>query len=965
MTNNPVGSVWRKWDLHFHTPSSYDYSNGSVTNADIVDGLLNIGVKVVAITDHHYIDVGRMTELKDIADGRLTILPGIELRSELGDKPIHYIGIFPESNDLSHIWDTIRGALGLTEEGIRAKGGDDRVYVPIKEAHKIFSELGGLITIHAGAKSNSIEGIENKEQFQQRIKYDIAKNYIDIFEIGQLKDVARYIKIVFPATSLERPLIIGSDNHDIHNYTTPSSCWLKADPTFIGLRQVLNEPVDRVFLGDRPAIFHHIESNKTRYIHSLSFSKRTESTPEQAWFSDVSIEFNTGLVAIIGNKGNGKSALADVLGLLGNCPHEESFSFLQEDQFRHPKDNKAENFDATLTWHSGTTTRKNLNDRYDPSSIESIQYIPQFHLDAICDELKGGKEGRFNEELKQVIFSRVPNEGRLGKETLDKLIEFRTIESQDRVRTILEELRKAATEVVSLEEQSTEAYVNNLKAELEAIEEEIKAHQTTKPTEVQRPDADPERRKEIGETNSRIEALSARVKKLDEEIERKSKELKDVVFKLECISKLRRKLENFKEQFETLISDISSDCDLLGLSANETIKLSIDLAEIDELEDSLKSSETELIQAFDEDNDEGLVKKKKLINEEILELRENLDRPNKDYQSFLETKANWEKKEKSLIGDGETLGTLEYYKQKLDELNEVPEKLETAREKLIEYARQIFREKENQLRVYEELYAPVQQFIDNHPIARERFGLEFHVSLVPSNFVTRFLEFINQGRKGSFYGEDEGRKTALTIVNSANFDTEEGVAEFLSEVVNSLHYDRRDNEKQPVAVKDQLRQAYSPTQLYEYLYSLEYLEPRYVLKWEGKPLEKLSPGERGTLLLIFYLLIDNSRIPLVIDQPEGNLDNQTVYELLVDCVKEAKKKRQIFVVTHNPNLAVVCDAEQVIHASLDKEHDSQLVYSSGALEDPDICQKIIDVLEGTKPAIDNRVAKYKIIFENS
>jgi predicted ATPase len=142
------------------------------------------------------------------------------------------------------------------------------------------------------------------------------------------------------------------------------------------------------------------------------------------------------------------------------------------------------------------------------------------------------------------------------------------------------------------------------------------------------------------------------------------------------------------------------------------------------------------------------------------------------------------------------------------------------------------------------------------------------------------------------------------------------------------------------------------------------LVPRYLLRWEDKALEQLSPGERGTLLLIFYLLIDDSKIPLVMDQPEGNLDNQTVYQLLVDCIKEAKKKRQIFIVTHNPNLAVVCDAEQVIHASLHKERGFQLEYVSGALENAGICRKIVDVLEGTKPAIDNRVAKYKIIFEN-
>ncbi|MEW6587120.1 MAG: hypothetical protein AB1442_16110 [Nitrospirota bacterium] len=164
--NNPIGSTWSKWDLHFHTPSCYDYFNSSVTNADIIEGLIHHEIKVVAITDHHFIDVTRINELSRLADSKIVFLPGIELRSELGDKPIHYIGIFPESMDLDHLWDTIRGTLGLTPEGIRDKGGGDRVYTPISKAHELFSKLGGLISIHAGVKSNSIEGIENREQFQ-------------------------------------------------------------------------------------------------------------------------------------------------------------------------------------------------------------------------------------------------------------------------------------------------------------------------------------------------------------------------------------------------------------------------------------------------------------------------------------------------------------------------------------------------------------------------------------------------------------------------------------------------------------------------------------------------------------------------------------------------------------------------------------------------------------------------------
>jgi hypothetical protein len=339
-----------------------------------------------------------------------------------------------------------------------------------------------------------------------------------------------------------------------------------------------------------------------------------------------------------------------------------------------------------------------------------------------------------------------------------------------------------------------------------------------------------------------------------------------------------------------------------------------------------------------------------------------LDRPNKEYQKYVEAMAIWEKKERALIGDAETADTREYYKARLADCSAAPEKLQEARQRQIDCSMRILKEKMRQLGIYEELYAPVQAFVDSHPLARDRFGLEFRVSLVPKDFASPFLQFIHQGKKGSFRGEAEGRKVMEEILAPASFTNESEVLAFLNSVIRHLLLDFREDPESPMLVADQLRQGVSPAAVYAYLFGLEYLEPRYVLRWEGRALEQLSPGERGTLLLIFYLLIDDSKIPLVMDQPEGNLDNQTVFEMLVDCVKEAKANRQIFIVTHNPNLAVVCDAEQVVHASLDKTQGYQLRYSCGSLENPDTCKRIVDVLEGTQPAIDNRVAKYRIIF---
>ena len=74
------------------------------------------------------------------------------------------------------------------------------------------------------------------------------------------------------------------------------------------------------------------------------------------------------------------------------------------------------------------------------------------------------------------------------------------------------------------------------------------------------------------------------------------------------------------------------------------------------------------------------------------------------------------------------------------------------------------------------------------------------------------------------------------------------------------------------------------------------------------------------------------------------------------CIKIAKQRRQVTMVTHNPNLAVVCDAEQIIYATAIKRIN--ILHASGAIESPDIRSLVITILEGTQPAFVNRQKKY-------
>lgn len=65
------GSEWRKWDLHFHSPSSYDYGDRSVTNEKIIEILDEKNISVVAITDHHIIDIDRVRALQSLGEKKI------------------------------------------------------------------------------------------------------------------------------------------------------------------------------------------------------------------------------------------------------------------------------------------------------------------------------------------------------------------------------------------------------------------------------------------------------------------------------------------------------------------------------------------------------------------------------------------------------------------------------------------------------------------------------------------------------------------------------------------------------------------------------------------------------------------------------------------------------------------------------------------------------------------------------
>ena len=120
----------------------------------------------------------------------------------------------------------------------------------------------------------------------------------------------------------------------------------------------------------------------------------------------------------------------------------------------------------------------------------------------------------------------------------------------------------------------------------------------------------------------------------------------------------------------------------------------------------------------------------------------------------------------------------------------------------------------------------------------------------------------------------------------------------------------------------------------------------------GKPLVRdfgrLSLGQKQSVLLALMLSVDTDR-PLIIDQPEDNLDSEFIYRTLVPVLRRAKERRQVIVVTHNPNIAVLGDAEQII--VLKSNADRGKIVSRGSIDHPETRGYACAILEGARGSV--------------
>lgn len=772
--------------------------------------------------------------------------------------------------------------------------------------------------------------------------------------------------------NIQRLAVSGSDAHrflgvkgdnDKRGYGDfPSSraTWIKADPTFLGLLQAIKEPAKRSCIGTQPDKLVEVSQNKTFFIDRVEVRKNAGTSLTDEWLASCNLPINSDLVAIIGNKGSGKSALADVIALLGNSKQKQHFSFLSNQRFRAKPKELAKHFKGQMTWRDGSkSSAMLLSEDPDPTSVELVRYIPQAHFEKLCNDHVSGRSDVFENELRAVIFAHTSPAIRQKALDFGQLIEQQESSFRDQLGELRKDLRRLNQEIEGIEAQ-LQPDVRKALDELLAIKaRQIEEHKKIVPR------AEPQPSEQLTpdqqEATNRLEAIGAKLKALTDEERTNATADAGIAARTRAVQSLRERLRILQRQYKQFKEETAPDVATLGLDLPKIAELTIDDRPLDELATKLPAERKAL-----SDRMTAQAKEKQKLLAEQATFKAKLNEPQLRYQQSLKDLDVWQQKLRELEGAPDVPDSLEGIKARLQQLDGLPTALQDRRTKRLHIAEDIFDVLEAQRKAREQLFAPVQDVIQSNRLIRDDYKLQFQATLggSPDAFAAALFTLVKQN-SGDFRGEEESHATVKRIAEKLDLGKKPGAMQFITQLHDRIVAAANDGNPQGIGIASILRAGKSqtggnksPSDVYDLLFGLSFLEPRYSLLFQETQIEQLSPGQRGALLLIFYLLVDKGRNPIILDQPEENLDNQTVVSLLVPVVNEAKKKRQIIMVTHNPNLAVVCDAEQVIYSSFDRKGASKISYHAGSIENPALNKHVVNVLEGTKPAFDNRRFKY-------
>jgi len=735
-----------------------------------------------------------------------------------------------------------------------------------------------------------------------------------------------------------KAVIHGSDAHELSKVGKPDEdryTWIKGDPTFEALRQACLEPRRAVVATAPPdgALSH-------RVIEAVTVDNVD-------WLADATVPLNSGLVAIIGARGSGKTALADLIAAGANAANAED----NLQSFLHRAATYLVGKTAKLEWANGEETELPLDGPPPAETEVRAQYLSQQFVERLCsaegitDELVG--------EIERVIFEAHPLDERMGSANFTDFL------SQRAQRARASQMRARATIAEITEKSDQERLLKARLPQLKATEQQIASEIATSTTA------------RAGLIVVGGEDRAARLTAVMAAIANAQHKLEVLRRRQQSLLAMKDKIDDYKSsKFPSVRTSFEREHPDAGLSPAEWAMFGVTFAG-----DPAGAVDTHLFQlAQSLQTMQGATPEPQMVGGQV--------------GKFVSDDADLEAIPLAVLSaEGDRLRDLiGLDAQRAQQLNALNTKIATLSTALNATREQIANAEGADARiaslnedrnaaylaifdgliaeqaVLQAIYAPLGQSLGGESGALANLTFSVRRIVDAKAWADRGEALLDLRKSGPFRGQGELQRAveaellpAWQSGSSADVAAAMGAfrAAHTADIIAQSRVDAGSPGYRDWAAAVSL-----------WLNSTDHIKVTYGIQYDGADIEQLSPGTRGIVLLLLYLAVDGADDrTLIIDQPEENLDPKSIFDELRVRFRTARDKRQIVIVTHNANLVVNTDADQVIVASVGPHRPNmlpELSYISGGLENPEIRFQVCSILEGGERAFKERAKRLRM-----
>ena len=976
------GSIWRRWEPHIHAPGTVLADNFPKENGweRYLDALEAVSPPLQAIGVTDYCITRSYERLKEVKEnGRLpecdVLFPNVELRLNTGTIKGNFVNIHllvsPEDGNhvdelnrfLGRLWFSAyddkfactppelvrlgrRAYDADVEEEAALRHGVTQFKVSLENLLDTYRDIDWAhdnIIIAVAGNADGTSGVRDAADTTLREEIEKAAHAIFASSLKQrdfwLGNGAASVAELRERYRGPKPCLWGSDAHELARMGKPAEdrfCWIKGLASFDSLRHACRVP-ERAYVGATPPTW----TASSQIIDKV----RVENA---AWIKTPVVALNVGLTAVIGGRGSGKTALVDMIaaGCSSYVESEENPSFLARAR-EHLSGSR-----VVVKWSSGEEAQAQPLDSPVNRSSEAYaraRYLSQQFVEDLCSV--DGMPALIS-EIERVIFEAHPSLDRDGAVDFGELLELRAGGYRD-ARGREEAALANISDQIGIEMEKTRE-VKPLKTKMAEKQKLIERYQKD------RKDLLPKDAKKTGDRLQELVAAADKVRGYLRNLGNRKTSIAGISNEIQDLRQNRapEALRTMKERYRSVaLDDGEWERFLLKYSGDVDAVVAAKSKEVDK---STKAWKGEKPSASRDESGAFLAKDANLARTPLASLEAEIERLQKAVAADRESARKLAAVSKRITEETNALAGL---KEKLADCEGAQERAQgLVKDREAGYVR-VFDAVLAEERVLNELYAPLVRRLRK---AGGTLGkLSFSVTRIADvrRWAKKGEDELFDLRGGPFKGIGSLEREANLMLRDA---WQTGDAAVVSDAMRKFREKHQDAllEKAPYPRTD--RSNYRPwsRRFAQWLYSTSHISLEYGIKYDGIEIKKLSPGTRGIVLVLLYLALDDADDrPLIIDQPEENLDPKSIFDELVPLFQEAKKKRQVIMVTHNANLVVNTDADQIIVADVGAQSVGGLppiTYKSGGLDEAEIRKIVCDTLEGGEEAFRERAKRLRI-----